>query len=1254
MAVTLDVDGSVEKINAKLQTTRQELVGVANGYEQIEAASKQAVTAGVRGQDELAGATKKADKALKDQRGIIEKLEDRLKALAVGQRKAQDVKTVKNYNTEIAKTQAALNAVKTAGVGGLGAVSKAATASKGVFTSLRATLATTFAPLIAVGALTEGIRAVITEVTTFEQATADLQAITGANGDTLEFLKQQAVEVGVTTATSATDTIEAYKLIASAKPELLDNAAALAEITKEAVTLNAAMGGDLPTAATDLTDIMNQFSAEADEANRFVNALAAGSKEGSADIGQLASAIVVAGTEAAASNVSFEESVGLLETLAERGRKGAEAGTGLRNILSKLSATEVLPKDARDRLQGAGVDLAALSDQTLSFADRLRALQPIQNDSNALTAVFGLENKATAQILLGNIDRTEELTAAVTGTNVAYEQAAIRTQTAAGEFARLRSTISALVVEGGDGLGGLLAVLISFVREGILFMRDRVRDLKPAFDIVVDAVGGLVDVVRNLLPEQKAAGEGASLWTKAIKVLNVPIKIFFGLLAGGVRFITAVVETLGGLVKTSPALQRYFTRLRGFITGFVDVFINLPGFVSGGIAAIQTFVLETANSISQLGANIGSVLKEAFSFKKLLTEGTGDLNAAVADLLVNPFTGVGTKASEAFTKGFNEAQAEIEVKASVVPSGGGSTPTGSGDPVADDPSTSFIKPEDAAKAAKEAEKREQDIARTKLAAMQDGVDKALALEEARFTDLMGKLEKYGLDSSEAVYQNELNKFEIKQKFLADAADLEGLTGEERVKFLYDQTTAELAAVEAALREANGGELLAAQQAQLNLLRKQASEEYLAQVNELQEKETAAAQQHEINLLELRRSEFDTQAAFEEFKQKEILAIRLKYAEEQLALLEKVSGAESDAALALRGTINGIKGELAGIAEAGNTAKEFSLFSLIGVDPNDPENAGLVKGLTTAGSTIVDVLGQINAVRLQSAEAAVKAKDEEIAAIEESIEAKETELEEQEALAAQGFANNAEGVEQEIALLQEQAAAEKVEREKALAEKKKIQKQQAIVDTITQSSSLLSAAAQIFASVAAIPFVGPAIGAGLVAAMIGSFAAAKIKVFRNISNQKAERGLFKVIKGRRHSAGGEYVGNGVEAEDGEAMGILSRGATRRFGSAYEAFTNAANRGDRKRMARIAAKLGQGPKVDRALAAQLAGKQAAVVEVSNELNANLSSKELAENNALLKKLIKEQNKPTKQTDYRDGRKIETIGNSTRVTRKPRRNG
>lgn len=1248
MAVTLDVELSTGNLSNKARQTKDDLVGIADGYKRIGDASQAFIGITTAENDKLSKSTKKAGSELGKQVGIIEQLENHLSRLEKGQKKATNVKDVKKYNTEIVKTRAALDRMRTAGVGGFLGINTGANASIAIFSRLRGVLATTFAPLFAVGAAVQGLSSVVSLVRDFEQGSANLSAITGASGDALEFLKQSAVEVGTETTVSATQTLEAYKLIASAKPELLSNAEGLAQITREAVALTEAMGGELPDAATNLTDIMNQFQAPADQAGRFVNVLAAGSKEGSAEVDQIASSIVVAGSAMKSSNVQFEEGVGLVEALAERGIKGSEAGTALRNVLTKLAATDVLPKDATKRLEAAGVNIEQLSDKSLTFADRLRLLNPIQNDANALVSVFGLENLNAARNLIEQTDRIDELTSAVTGTNTAYEQAATRTRTLEGETARLRNTVQAFFQGNSGNLSQFLAFFVRLAREGVLVLQSAIDSVTPSLQSVSSAFSKLLAVIAPIFPSLNNANGEVSSFGKVIEVATVPIRVLFAFLENGIIVLTSVVNWFRNLSGENNRLQSFFNNISSRVSSFFDFLVNLPAIISAGLASIRVFVSETASGIGQLGRNIGSVLSEAFNIKKLITEGASDLFSAVDDLLVNPFAEVGEKASNAFVDTLKEKinQNKIKVKPDVKVEG---LPGASDDPVENSESAFSKQAEnqkkEEEKRAKEAEKREKEIAKLKLEAMRDGINKELALEEARFVDLIEKLDKYGLDSTEAVQQHELNKFAIRKKFAENLTDLDALTSEERINALYNQTVAEINALEAGLREANNGQLVDEQIKQINLLRENASREHLARLEEFYSDENKKSQEHEINLLELQRESFDSQAEFEEFKQREILNIRLKYAEAQLALLEQQKGAEDDAALSLRRTINEIKGELSGLTSE-NTAKSFSLFSLFGLDENDPNNKKIIDGINTAASAAVSVLGDLNKVRLDSANSAIEAADMEIEAIQSKIDAKQSELEEQQDLDKQGFANSASAVADEIQLLKDQQAAEQVERQKALEKKKKIQKEQAIIDTLTQSSSLISAAAQIFASVSAIPFVGPILGASLVGLMLGSFIAAKARVFKNISRQKAEKGMTGKVKGKRHYQGGEAFGDHIEVEDGEAFGILSRGATNKYGDAHAAFVNAANKGDRMGMFRVASMLSKGQKIDPRLADSITKKGEKAKSVKNEFSASLESKELKQNNILLKKMLK-RNKRT--TEYSGNVKIIRNGNSTRIIRK-----
>lgn len=309
-----------------------------------------------------------------------------------------------------------------------------------------------FGLIAGVGAVTSILKDSYQTIKQFEQGIADLSAITGAGGKDLDYLKKQAVELGRETKGGAIAVVEAYKLIASAKPELLEDVKALNQVTEATITLAKASGLELPEAAKKLTDAMNQFGAPASEAAKYVDVLAAGAKYGSAEIPQLTDAILEFGAVAKNSNVDIKESVGLVELLAEKGIKGAEAGTAIKNILLEVNSG-FTTKEARAELDKYGISFEKLKDKTIPFSDKLELLKPLLSDTTSIVNTFKKENAAAAISLIENTNRIKELTGKVGEFGVAEEQAAIRMNTLEGKTIELSGTYDSFILSIGNGSG---------------------------------------------------------------------------------------------------------------------------------------------------------------------------------------------------------------------------------------------------------------------------------------------------------------------------------------------------------------------------------------------------------------------------------------------------------------------------------------------------------------------------------------------------------------------------------------------------------------------------------------------------------------------------------------------------------------------------------------------------------------------------------------------------------------------------------
>jgi TP901 family phage tail tape measure protein len=277
----------------------------------------------------------------------------------------------------------------------------------------------------------------VKKIADFEEAVSNLSAITGAVGEDLEFLSRKAIELGKATTKSSIDTVQAFKLIASAKPELLDNAQALAETTKQAIVLSEASGLELPAAATALASALNQFNLSADQSSRAINVLAAGSKFASAEIPDLTASLKEFGGVADSLGVPLEEAAAAVETVSSKELKGSRAGLQLRNVFLKLGG-------ATDK---------NLNPKIVGLSKALENLAPIQDDVTELTKMFGRQNVLAAQTLIKQRDRFDELTEAMTGTNIAYEQAAINTDNLNSDVKRLSSAWEGFILNLDQGEG---------------------------------------------------------------------------------------------------------------------------------------------------------------------------------------------------------------------------------------------------------------------------------------------------------------------------------------------------------------------------------------------------------------------------------------------------------------------------------------------------------------------------------------------------------------------------------------------------------------------------------------------------------------------------------------------------------------------------------------------------------------------------------------------------------------------------------
>ena len=292
---------------------------------------------------------------------------------------------------------------------------------------------------------------------------ADLSAIAGVAGKELETIAENARATAIAFGGSAAQSVESYKLLLSQlSPELAKQPAALRAMGDNIAILSKTMGGDATAAATVLTTAMNQYGVSLDdpmEASRkmaeMMNIMAAAGREGSAELPTIQQALEQCGMMAKASGVSFAETNAAIQALDKAGKKGAEGGVALRNVMSILSQGRFLPKDVREELAAAGIDINDLTDKSKSLTERMRALQPVMNDSALFTKLFGRENSAAAMALMQSLDQVDAWTEAITGTTTAVDQSQIIMETYNERLSRIQARFDDIKISIFNATGDL-------------------------------------------------------------------------------------------------------------------------------------------------------------------------------------------------------------------------------------------------------------------------------------------------------------------------------------------------------------------------------------------------------------------------------------------------------------------------------------------------------------------------------------------------------------------------------------------------------------------------------------------------------------------------------------------------------------------------------------------------------------------------------------------------------------------------------
>ena len=234
----------------------------------------------------------------------------------------------------------------------------------------------------------------------------------------------------------------------------------------------------------------------------------------------------------------------------------------------------------------------------------------------------------------------------------------------------------------------------------------------------------------------------------------------------------------------------------------------------------------------------------------------------------------------------------------------------------------------------------------------------------------------------------------------------------------------------------------------------------------------------------------------------------------------------------------------GGANVTNERKNYAnIWEVLGIDMDNNQ----VSALNSVFDQAKEALNSWMDARKAAADQAKELADDEVSAAENALN-REIELRNQ------GYAND-------VALREKELADAKAAQKKAAEEQKKVAQEQVLLDAALQTSSMITASANIIKQ-----FPNPLAWAPMLALMWGTFAYAKTKAYQaSTKSIKFKEGGVMLLEGGSHESGHDVNlgigpdGSNLRAEGGEYFAVINKRSSRKYGSQIPAVVNALNIG-----------------------------------------------------------------------------------------------
>ena len=352
---------------------------------------------------------------------------------------------------------------------------------------------------VGLASVAKGLTSSFNSAKQFEQSMADVGAITGATGKTLDELSNLAREMGATTSFSATQAAEGIQFLGMAGLGTDEIMTAL----PASLQLASAGSLSLGEAADISTNIMGAMRLEADDLGRVVDVLAQAARKSNTNVQQFGEGMKYVAPTASALKVPLEDTASMLGILASNGLQASVGGTSLNAAFRAMVAPSGEAEKAAKKL---GLTFVDAEGKMLPMTDILTQL-----DENAVSVkdqfeLFGSEGARAIGILRGaGVDAfTEMNTAMLNAGGTAEDMAKTKLGTFEGSMKLLSSAVEEFQISVGSQL---LPAATSILNDFLIPVINKTNEF-------ISGIGGFPALFEGLFNVVKGFGE---TWFNLVK-----------------------------------------------------------------------------------------------------------------------------------------------------------------------------------------------------------------------------------------------------------------------------------------------------------------------------------------------------------------------------------------------------------------------------------------------------------------------------------------------------------------------------------------------------------------------------------------------------------------------------------------------------------------------------------------------------------------------------------------------------------------